>query len=141
KSIDNLQAAILDFKLTFYSKEIDRRREIAQMYQDRLAHLTQLHLPPAPNSNPDYFDVYQNYEIEAENRDELKQYLKDNGVGTLIQWSGQPVHSIVSLGFTGTGLPHTERMFERCLMIPMNTALSNEDVVCVSDVIIKFYSK
>ena len=139
--LDNLQAAILDFKLTFYSTEIERRREIAKMYQDRLGHLIQLHLPPAPNSSPDYFDVYQNYEIEAEKRDELKQYLKDNGVGTLIQWSGQPVHSILSLGFTGTGLPYTEKMFKRCLMIPMNTALTNEDVEYVSDLIIKFYSK
>ena len=34
------------------------------MYQDRLGHLSQLHLPPAPNSSPDYFDVYQNYEID-----------------------------------------------------------------------------
>mgnify|MGYP001234665418 FL=1 len=137
--LDNLQAAILDFKLTFYSSEIDRRREIAQMYQDRLGHLSQLFLPPAPNANPDYFDVYQNYEIEADKRDELKQYLKDNDVGTLIQWSGQPVHSITSLGFTGTGLPYTEKMFERCLMIPMNTSLSNEDVEYVSEQIIKFY--
>ena len=111
------------------------------MYQDRLGHLSQLHLPPAPNSSPDYCDVFQNYEIEAEKRDELKQYLKDNGVGTLIQWSGQPVHSITSLGFSGTGLPYTEKMFERCLMIPMNTALNNEDIEYVSDLIIKFYSK
>jgi dTDP-4-amino-4,6-dideoxygalactose transaminase len=138
--LDNLQAAILDFKLTYYANEIVRRREIAQMYQDKLGHLTQLLLPPAPDSSLDYFDVYQNYEIEAEKRDDLKQYLKDNGVGTLVQWSGQPVHSITSLGFTGTGLPYTENMFKRCLMIPMNTALTNEDVEYVSDLIIKFYS-
>ena len=138
--LDNLQAAILDFKLTFYADEIVRRREIAQMYQDRLGNLSQLHLPPSPNSNSDYFDVYQNYEIDAENRDALKQHLKDNGVGTLIQWSGQPVHSITSLGFTGTGLPYTEKMFTKCLMIPMNTALTNEDVEYVCEQVIKFYN-
>jgi dTDP-4-amino-4,6-dideoxygalactose transaminase len=139
--LDNLQAAFLDYKLSYYNEEIDRRREIASIYQEKLGSISELHLPPAPGADPDYFDVYQNYEIEAERRDDLKNYLKENGVGTLIQWSGQPVHSIVSLGFTGTGLPHTERMFERCLMIPMNTALSNEDVEYVSDVIIKFYTK
>jgi dTDP-4-amino-4,6-dideoxygalactose transaminase len=139
--LDNLQAAILDFKLKFYSEEILRRREIARMYQERLGKISELLLPPAPDSNPDYFDVYQNYEIEAYRRDELKIYLKNNGVGTLIQWSGQPVHSITSLGFSGSGLPYTEKMFERCLMIPMNTALSNDDVDYVSDLIVKFYSK
>lgn len=139
--LDNLQAAILNFKLTYYADEIVRRREIAQMYQDKLGHLTQLLLPPAPNANPDYFDVYQNYELEAEQRDELKVYLKDNGIGTLIQWSGQPVHSITSLGFSGTGLPYTEEMFTKCLMIPMNTALTNDEIQYVCDHIINFYSK
>ena len=137
----HLQAAILNFKLTYYADEIVRRREIAQMYQDKLGHLTQLLLPPAPNANPDYFDVYQNYELEAEQRDELKVYLKDNGIGTLIQWSGQPVHSITSLGFSGTGLPYTEEMFTKCLMIPMNTALTNDEIQYVCDHIINFYSK
>ena len=32
-------------------------------------------LPPSPDSNKDYFDVFQNYEIEVERRDELKKYL------------------------------------------------------------------
>lgn len=139
--LDNLQAAILDFKLSYYSEEIQRRREIAQLYQNKLGYLPQIHLPPSPNSDSKYFDVYQNYEIEADNRDELKQYLKENGVGTLIQWSGQPVHSIESLGFKGHGLPYTEKMFKRCLMIPMNTSMSNEDVEYVCELIIKFYLK
>lgn len=137
--LDNLQAAILNFKLSYYNEEIKRRREIAQIYQDRLGSLKQLLLPPAPNSDPDYFDVYQNYEIEAERRDELKEYLKLNGIGTLIQWNGQPVHSIKSLGFSGTGLPYTEEMFKKCLMIPMNTSLTNEDVEYIAMKIVKFY--
>jgi dTDP-4-amino-4,6-dideoxygalactose transaminase len=138
--LDNLQAAILDFKLTYYNEEITRRRKIALIYQERLGHLAQLFLPPSPNSNPDYFDVFQNYEIEAERRDELKQYLKEFGVGTLVQWSGQPVHSITSLGFSGKGLPYTETMFKKCLMLPMNTALADDDVEYICDLIIKFYS-
>lgn len=139
--LDNLQAAILNYKIGYYDQEIIRRREIASIYQAKLGRLKELLLPPAPDANSDYFDVYQNYEIEAERRDELKSYLKENGVGTLIQWGGQPVHSITSLGFSGTGLPYTEEMFKKCLMIPMNTALLNEDVEYVCEQIIKFYSK
>lgn len=138
--LDNLQAAILNYKLSYYNDEIIRRREIADFYQSRLGHLTQLLLPPPPVENSEYYDVYQNYEIEAERRDELKSFLKENGVGTLIQWGGQPVHSITNLGFTGTGLPYTEKMFEKCLMIPMNTALTNEDLEYVCEQIIKFYT-
>ena len=137
--LDNLQAAILNYKLGYYQDEITRRREIAAYYQKNLGHLNELLLPPAPDSDKNYFDVYQNYEIEAERRDELKIYLKENGIGTLIQWNGQPVHSITSLGFSGKGLPYTEEMFKKCLMIPMNTSLQNEDIEYVSDKILEFY--
>jgi len=137
--LDNLQAAILNYKLGYYQDEINRRREIAAYYQKNLGHLNELLLPPAPDSDKNYFDVYQNYEIEAGRRDELKIYLKENGIGTLIQWNGQPVHSITSLGFSGKGLPYTEEMFKKCLMIPMNTSLQNEDIEYVSDKILEFY--
>jgi dTDP-4-amino-4,6-dideoxygalactose transaminase len=137
--LDNLQAAILNYKLGYYNEEIAKRREIASHYQRRLGNANEILLPPAPDSDKNYFDVYQNYEIEAEKRDELKIFLKNNGIGTLIQWNGQPVHSIVSLGFTGKGLPYTEQMFRKCLMIPMNTSMEVEDVEYVCDKILEFY--
>lgn len=137
--LDNLQAAILNYKIGYYNEEIEKRRGIAVYYQKHLGNVSELLLPPAPDSDPKYFDVYQNYEIEAERRDDLKIYLKENGIGTLIQWNGQPVHSITSLGFAGTGLPYTEAMFKKCLMIPMNTSLQEEDLEYVCDTILKFY--
>ena len=53
------------------------------MYQERLEDLEQPKLPPAPNSDPNHFDVYQNYELEAENRDQLKDFLSQNGIKAL----------------------------------------------------------
>jgi len=136
--LDNLQAAILDLKLTHYDGEVTRRREIAAMYQERLGGLTELQLPPAPDSDPNHFDVYQNYELQADRRDDLKTYLRENGIGTLIQWGGKPVHQFEDLGFTAT-LPITDRFFTRCLMLPMNTSLTNDDVDYVCETVRKFY--
>ena len=136
--LDNLQAAILNFKLSYYDNEITRRREIASIYNEELSIIKEILLPPPPDTK-DYFDVFQNYEIEAENRHKLKDYLKDSGIGTLIQWNGQPVHSIVALGFKGSGLPYTEEMYKKCLMLPMNTSLSNQEVIYVCNKIKSFY--
>jgi dTDP-4-amino-4,6-dideoxygalactose transaminase len=137
--LDNLQAAILDFKLARYDDETGRRREIARLYQERLGGVTQLVLPPAPDSEPDHFDVFQNYEIEADRRDDLLAYLKENGIGTLIQWGGKAVHQFEKLGLN-VRLPYTERMFTRCLMLPMNTSLSDEDVDYVAAIVRQFYA-
>jgi len=49
--LDNLQAAFLNFKIGYYHEEIVKRRKIAQMYQENLGHIKELHLPPAPNED------------------------------------------------------------------------------------------
>lgn len=137
--LDNLQAAILNYKLSYYDDEIARRREMASSYHKQLSEMEQIKLPPAPDANEDYFDVYQNYEIRAENREELRTYLEDNGIGTLIQWGGQPVHSLKKLGFEMT-LPFTEHFFEGCFMLPLNTSLKDEEVDYICQKIKEFYS-
>lgn len=137
--MDNLQAAILNFKLPFYNREIDRRRELASLYHDNLKEISQISLPQPPNASKDYFDVFQNYEIKAVDRNDLRDYLKLNGIGTLIQWGGQPVHSLTKLGFGDLSLPYTDEFFEGCVMLPLNTSLSNEDVLFVCQKVQEFY--
>jgi len=138
--LDNLQAAILNHRLQSFGKVIERRRAIASMYQERLGELEELHLPPAPNADSDHFDIYQNYELQADLRDELKEHLRLNGVGTLIQWGGKAVHQWDRLGFT-VKLPKVERFFERCIMLPMNMFLYDDEVQCICDQIWDFYRK
>lgn len=136
--LDNLQAAYLDFQFKDYQAVVARRQAIASLYQARLGSCPRVELPPAPNSDPAHFDVFQNYEIEAECRDQIKAHLKDRGVGTLIQWGGKPVHQFRGLGFTQP-LPKTDRFFTRCLMLPMNMSLSDDDVNYVCDCILDFF--
>jgi len=136
--LDNLQAAILHVQFKDYDKTIARRRQVASLYQAGLGDLGQLTLPPAPDSGPDHFDVYQNYEIEADRRDDLRAFLKDRGIGTLVQWGGKAVHQWKDLGFN-VSLPVTERMFERCLLLPCNVFVSDDDVRYVIDQVRSFY--
>lgn len=136
--LDNLQAAILHAQFRDYDEIITRRRSIAAQYESLLSDITELVLPPAPDADGDHFDVYQNYEIEADRRDELKAYLADKGVGTILQWGGTPVHMFRKLGFDVT-LPHTERFFERCLMLPMNMMVTDDEVNYIAAAIRAFY--
>ena len=136
--LDNLQAAILNYKMKTYEQDIERRREIARMYDEQLRDIPGIHLPPAPDSDPDHFDIFQNYEIEVDHRDQLQAHLREQGIGTLVQWSGKAVHQFPKLGFD-VSLPKTEKMFERCIMIPMNTMLDDDDIHYVCETMNKFY--
>lgn len=135
--LDNLQAAILNFFFQSYDKTIDRRRNIAELYHKELKDIDELNLPPAVNSNNNHFDTFQNYEIEIENRDELKKYLADKGVGTLIQWGGKAVHQFRDLGFKQS-LPFTEKIMRNSLMLPLNMTVSDDEIIYICKCIRSF---
>ena len=138
--LDNLQAAILDVQLKHYPEVMKRRREIAGLYQEGLGSLKECFLPPAPDASAkaEHFDIFQNYEAEFERRDELKKYLADRGVGTLIQWGGSAIHQFKNLGFD-MHLPITERVMAKSLMLPINMFVSDEDIAFVIESIRHFY--
>jgi len=136
--LDNLQAAILDLQFRDYDSIINHRRMLAAHYHSSLNDLSEIQLPPAPDADSDHFDVYQNYEIQADRRDDLRKSLSEAGVGTIIQWGGKPVHQYSGLGFH-RDLPNTDRLFQRCLMLPMNMMVSADDVEFIASRIRLFY--
>jgi len=136
--LDNLQAAILNYFFNDYEQIVERRRAIARLYHERLSGLSMVTLPPSPDSSSEHFDVYQNYEIEVDKRDELKKYLAENGIGTLIQWGGKAVHEFRDLGFTQS-LPYTENLMRSSLMLPLNMTVTDDDVDYICDHVSNFY--
>jgi len=114
------------------------RRALAATYQAGLGDTPELLLPPAPDADAGHFDVYQNYEVEAEQRDALREQLKESGVGTIIQWGGKAILQCEELGFK-VSLPRTELLFKRALMLPMNMMVSTDDVEHICQIIRRFY--
>lgn len=138
--LDNVHAAVLNFKLKKFDASVARRREIAGTYDRRLRKIDGLILPPAPGASPDHFDTFQNYEMQSLRRDELRAYLENHGVRTLLQWGGHAVHQFKNLGFN-VSLPKTTLMTSRFIMLPMNTSLVDDDVNYICDVIEQFHNK
>lgn len=138
--LDNLQAAILAHKLKNFDHDLIRRRELAGFYDRYLSEIKDLNLPPGPKSD-DHFDSYQNYELQSGSRDKLRDFLAEKGIGSVIQWGGKAVHQFHDLGdFQAVKLPKTERFFERCFMLPMHSALTNDDVLHIINSVREFYS-
>jgi dTDP-4-amino-4,6-dideoxygalactose transaminase len=136
--LDNLQAAILEYRLKSHDQAVYRRRWLAGLYQDRFRAMPQIALPPGPEEDGDHFDVFQNYEIEADRRDELRTFLRSQHIATSLPWGGRAVHQWPGLGFQ-VRLPFTEKVFERVLLLPLNLSLTDDDVHQVCDAIEDFY--
>lgn len=138
--LDNMQAAILNVKIKYLADFIERRREIAKMYYEGLSDIQEVKLPPNIDDDKSYFDVYQNYVIRAENRDELVAYLSENGVETLISWYlSKPLHYHKALELSHFKLPNTEQYAKECISLPQNTEINEDQIQYVIDMVKKFY--
>ena len=137
--LDNLQAAILNVKFKYLPEWIKRRREIAKIYNEGLSEISQVKLPPAPDAEPRYFDVYQNYVLKAQKRDELFKFLKEKGVETLIK-DPIAIHHHPNLGLSHFRLPYTEKLAKEVISLPIYPELTAEQIEYVIDCIKEFYS-
>ncbi|MBI4333105.1 MAG: DegT/DnrJ/EryC1/StrS family aminotransferase [Chloroflexi bacterium] len=126
--LDNLHAAILDVKLKRLPQWIQRRRELAAIYQRGLAGVEYLKLPPPPVEQDRYYDVYTNYVVRAKGRDKLVAYLKEKcSIEVLVSWP-VPNHHQKALGLTHFKLPETERVSREVVSLPLHTELSDQQV-------------
>jgi len=136
--LDNLQAAILDLKLRKVPEWIGQRRRLAAIYDEELADVGTVKRPPGPDGGP-FFDIYQNYVIEAKNRDGLQAHLASRGIETLISPGPVPNHK-QPVGLDHFNLPRTEALCASVLSLPLNNELGEEQVLEVAGAIKDFYS-
>ncbi|MFH1563836.1 MAG: DegT/DnrJ/EryC1/StrS family aminotransferase [Nitrospirota bacterium] len=136
--LDNLHAAILNMKLKYFDKWIERRREIAIAYDKGLAGIEGLILHP--RSDACYFDVYQNYVIRTKQRHELVQHLRNSGIEVLISWR-TPLHKQKALGLSHFNLPVTEQISNEVISLPMYPELTDDEVQIVIGAVCNFFKK
>lgn len=125
--LDELQAAILRVKLRWLEIENNHRRKIAHLYHDGLAHLVEITLPESHMPG----HVFHQYVIRCATRDDLRKWLQEHGVGTLIHYP-VPVH--LQPAYRGrllcdpAGLPATEQLCTEIISLPMYPQLSDQQV-------------
>ena len=128
--LDNIQAAILNVKFKYLPGWIERRREIAKMYDEGLKHIPGLKLPKS--------QTYQDYILRAPNRDGLAKFLEQKRVEVLIRET-IPNHLQEGLGLDHFKLPNTERFAKEKIRLPIVPELTNEQVEYVINCIQEFY--
>ncbi|MGD2146174.1 MAG: DegT/DnrJ/EryC1/StrS family aminotransferase [Anaerolineae bacterium] len=136
--LDPLQAAVLRVKLRRLERWNDARRQVAAWYGELLSDLP-LELPVESNYAK---HVYYMYTIRCKERDGLRRWLSDRGIGTQIIYPTpvpmQPAYA--HLGYTDSDIPIAARYARELLCIPMFPELRQEEVETVSDAIHAFYA-
>ena len=131
-------AAVLDVKLKYLDEDNKKRQELAAYYYENIKNP----LITLPSRIADENNIYHQFPIFCERRDELQKFLADNGVQTLIHYPIPPHHQECyekeSWNTPRLSLPITEKIHEQELSIPMNQVVSMEEAKIVVDVLNAF---
>jgi dTDP-4-amino-4,6-dideoxygalactose transaminase len=136
--LDELQAAVLRMKLPTLDSDNARRREIAVRYSEAFASLP----VKTPPSFADRLSVFHQYVIETAERDALRNFLHDKGVGTGIYYP-IPLHrheAWVTRGFPSCSLPEAERYCRENLALPVFAELTDEEVDYIIAAVREFFA-
>ena len=131
--LDELQAAILSVKLKYLDQENQRRIEIADYYCNNIKN-EKIILPVKYHSDP-LSHVYHLFVIRTKDRNHLKEYLKESGIGSDIHYPIPPHKQIAFKEWGKHSYPISEEIHKTVLSIPAGLHLSDVDVERITEVI------
>jgi dTDP-4-amino-4,6-dideoxygalactose transaminase len=132
--LDELQAALLLVKLKYLDDINQHKRKLAGLYSGGLKSDF-----VKPIVHHDYFDVFHIYCIRHPKRDELKQYLLDNGIKTEIHYPVTPVQQLAMKGIISDQFtPIAEEIHATTLSLPISYFHTEEDILKVVETMNQF---
>ncbi len=134
--LDELQAALLEIKLSHLDEFNTQRRKVAEKYTQGIDN----QYIEVPKVRPGADSSWHQFVIKCDYRDELKSYLEENGIFTIIHYPIPPHLSkaYAYLGHSRGDFPITERDADRVLSIPMFDGITDEEIERVTKTLNRF---
>jgi len=140
--LDEIQAAVLLVKLKYLDGWTEKRQKNAHIYDELLTGVTAEFIS-TPSALPGYRHIYNQYCIRTAKRDELKAYLKENGVDTEIYYP-LPMHLQECFNYLGHkkgDFPAAEEAASSVLALPVYPEMSMQGLEYTAGLIMKFFNK
>ncbi len=140
--LDALQAVVLHIKLKYLDQWAEGRRRNAAHYQQLFAEAKLTDHVTLPVTTPGNFHVYNQYTVRASKRDDLRAYLKEQGVGTEVYYP-LPMHlqqCYRDLGYQKGAFPVSEHAAGEVLSLPIYAELGKDQQAFVVEIVKQFYS-
>lgn len=135
--LTDIQSALGITQLEKNHNGVLRRNEIADKY--RLAFQGKIKYQRLPKGS---LNAHHLFVIEVEERKELYEFLKLNGIYAQIHYI--PVHTLPyykNLGWNKGDFPFAEKYYESCISLPLFPSLTDKEVEYVIEMTLKFILK
>lgn len=130
--LDEIQAAMLNVKLRYLNREIDRRQSIAAMYLDGITN-SKIQLPVIGENLSSH--VWHLFVVRTIERSEFCRQLNEFGIQTLIHYPLPPHKQEAYREYSHMVLPVTEKIHNEVISLPMDPTMSDDDVQAVIDAV------
>jgi len=135
--LDTLQAALLQVKLPYLDAVLQKRKENAKFYFQHLQNVPFLSLPQIPSYSDHSFNQFSIC-IKNKLRDQFQQYLQENGIPSMIYYKIPLHHQKAFSSLKPIELPHTEKICQEIISIPIQPCLSKEQLDYIVEKISNF---
>lgn len=132
--LDEIQAAVLDVKLKYLVEDNAHRKMVANHYYKYIDNT----LITLPERLPDDQNVYHLFPILCEKRNELHEYLEQNGIGTVIHYPIPPHKQECYKEWNTMSLPITEYLADHELSLPIGPSISLKEASEVIQLVNRF---
>ena len=138
--LDEIQAAVLDVKLKYLEEDNQHRKDVAHYYYKHIENP----LVTLPDLLPDEQNAYHLFPILVSDgkRDNLHDFLEQNGVGTVIHYPIAPhkqeCYAEEDWNVPQLSLPITERLADNELSLPIGPYIELDDVKHIVELINSF---
>lgn len=122
--LDEIQAAILDIKLRHLDEDNVRRREISKFYR-RYINNPKIVIPVVKNEESHVWHIFA---VRCEQRDGLRQFLRECGIETLIHYPVPPHKQEAYAEWSHFSFPISEMIHAQELSLPISPVMEMEDV-------------
>ncbi|GAB1453580.1 DegT/DnrJ/EryC1/StrS family aminotransferase [Draconibacterium sp.] len=136
--LDSIQAAILEVKLKHFDKHIQARQNAAAFYDEHLSRIEALKIPTRATYST---HTFHQYTIKTDRRNELQNYLAEKGIPSMVYYPGA-IHlqeAYKFLGYKKGDFPHSEKLGETVLSLPMHTELAEEQLEYIVKAVKEFF--
>ena len=122
---DELQAAVLDVKLSRLDEDNERRRQVARRYAEQIDNPLVV-MPTMPKN--ECSNVWYVFPVRCKYREQLQQWLSDAGIETMIHYPIPPHRQEALPELHHLTLPVTEQIHHEILSIPISPLLTDREV-------------
>ena len=129
--LDEIQAAVLDIKLSHLDDDNNKRRKITNFYRKNITNPKII----LPKTYDETSHVWHVFAVRTVERDAFQKYLADNGIQTIIHYPTPPHKQLAYKELNKLSFPITEEIHKTIISLPISPVMTDSEINKIVEIV------